>query len=163
MTTWGAAQVPRGAVTPKPDPEDVCPRKSTVEGPEPNLVGCSPKGWQQPAKWNAFLDASNDSQFWLRDKQCTTLAWKVSRGVANELKLSCSEAFRAVQLILLRARKRLYEYHTKGPWMTILVNAIDQLQTVDWNLLDDDSDRYDGEPREGVVSKDMAKAGMGLC
>ena len=123
------------------------------------MVGHSPDGWQLPAKWNAFLDPSNDRRVWLRYKQCRALAWKVSRGVANGLKVSRSEAFRAVQLVLLRAR--LYEYHIKGPWMTMLVNAIEQLPTVDWDLLDDDYDGYDGEPREGVNSEDMANAGIG--
>ena len=51
--------------------------------------------------------------------------------------MSRSEAFRAVQLILLRACKWLDEYHTKGPWMTMLVEAIEQLPSVDWDLLDD--------------------------
>ena len=73
------------------------------------------------------------------------------------------EAVRAVQLVLLRARQRLYEYHTKGPWMTMLVDAVEQLPTVDWDMLDDDYDGYDGEPRKGVVSEDMANAGFGLC
>ena len=93
-------------------------------------------------------------------KQCRALAWKVSRGVANGLKVSGPEAFRAVQPILLGARKRLYEYHTKGPWMTMLVDAFEQLPTVDWDLLDNDYDGYDGGPREGVVSEDMANAGI---
>ena len=77
--------------------------------------------------------------------------------------MSRSEAFWAVQLILLRARKRLYEYHTKGLWMTMLVEATEQLPSVDWDLLDDDYDGYDGEPRERVVSENMANAGIGSC
>ena len=77
--------------------------------------------------------------------------------------MSRSEAFWAVQLVLLRACKRLYEYHTKGPWMKMLVDAIEQLLTVDWNVLDDDYDGYNGEPREGVVSEDMANSGIGHC
>ena len=84
---------------------------------------------------------------------------EVSRGAANGLKVSRSEAFRAVQLVSHRARKRFCEYHTKGPWMTMLVNAIEQLLIVDWDLLDDDYDGYDGEPREGVVSDKMARIG----
>ena len=47
--------------------------------------------------------------------------------------------------------------------MTMLVDAIKQLPTVDWDLLDGDYDGYDGDPREGVVSKDMANAGKRLC
>ena len=45
--------------------------------------------------------------------------------------------------------------------MRTLVNAIEQLSTVDWDLLDDDYDGYDGGPPQGVVSEDMAKAGIG--
>ena len=161
MMVGDAVQVPWGAVTPRPDPEDVCPRKSAVEGQQPNLVGRSPDGWQQLAKWNAFLDPTSDRPAWLPYKQCRNLAWKVSLGVANGLKVSRSEAFRVVQLVLLRARKRLCEYHTKGPWMRMLVDAIEQLPTVDWDMLDDDYDGYDGEPREGVVSEDMANARIG--
>ena len=104
------------------------PRQSAVEGLESNLVGCSPNGWQQPAKWNTFLDPTNDRQSWLPYKQCRILAWKVSHRVANGLNVSRSEAFRAVQLVLLRARKRLYEYHTKGPWMTMVVDVIEQIR-----------------------------------
>ena len=163
MTAESAAQVPRGAVTPRPDPRDECPRRSAVGGQGPNLVGRSPNGWQQPAKWNTYLDPVSGRQASLPHKQCRALAWKVSRGVANGLKVPRSEAFRALQLVLLRARKRLYEYHTQGLWMKMLVDAIEQLPSVDWDLLDDNYDGYDGEPREGVVSKDMADAGVGLC
>ena len=45
----------------------------------------------------------------------------------------------------------------------MLVDAIEQLPSVDWVLLDDDYHGYDGEPREGVVSKYMADATIGLC
>ena len=155
----GAAQVPRGAVTPKPDPKDVSIQKSAVEGPEPNVVGHSPDCWRQPAKWNTFFDPPSDSQVWIPSKQCRALAWKVSRGLANGMKVSRSEAFRAVQLVLLGAHKRLYGYHTKGPWMTMLVNAIKQLLTVDWDLLDDDYNEDDRE--QGVVSEDMANVRIG--
>ena len=65
-TVAGAAQVPRGAVTPWPDPEDVYRRKSAVKGPEPNVVGRSLDGSQLPEKLNAFLDPSSDRQVWLR-------------------------------------------------------------------------------------------------
>ena len=46
--------------------------------------------------------------------------------------------------------------------MKMLVDAIEQLPSLDWDLLDDDYDGYDGEPREGVVSEDMADVGIGL-
>ena len=146
-------------MTPKSDPGDTCRQKGAIEGPEPKLVGRSSDGWQQLAMWNTFLDPSNDHQGWLPYKQCRTLAWK--RGVANGLKVSRSEAFRAVQLILLRAGKQLYEYHRKGPWMTMLVEAIERLLSVDGNQLDDDYGGYNGEPREGVLSENMANAGIG--
>ena len=47
MTTGSAAQVPQGAVTPRPDPLNECPRKSAVGGQGPNLVGCSPSSSRQ--------------------------------------------------------------------------------------------------------------------
>ena len=81
--------------------------------------------------------------------------------MASGLKVSRLESFRAVQLILIRVRKRLYEYHTKGPWMTMLVEAVERLLSVDWDLLDEDYEGYDGEPREGVVFEGMANARIG--
>ena len=45
----------------------------------------------------------------------------------------------------------------------MLVDAIEQLPTVDWDLLGDDYDGHDGELREALVSEDMANAGIGLC
>ena len=45
MTSESAAQVPRGAVAPRPDPADECPRRSAVGGQGPKLVGRSPDGW----------------------------------------------------------------------------------------------------------------------
>ena len=47
--------------------------------------------------------------------------------------------------------------------MKMLVDATEQPPSVDSDLLDDDYNGYDGEPREGVVSEDMADAGIGLC
>ena len=47
--------------------------------------------------------------------------------------------------------------------MKMLVVAIEQLPSLDWDLLNDDYDGYNGEPREGVVSEDMADADSGLC
>ena len=47
--------------------------------------------------------------------------------------------------------------------MTMLVNAIEQLHTLDWDLLDDAYDGYDGEPGEGVVYEDMVNARIGHC
>ena len=143
------------------DPGDECPQRSDVGGGQgPNVVGRSPDGWQHPAKWNTYLDLGKAHQAWPLYKHRRTLAWKVSCG----LKVPRSEAFRAMQLVLLRACKRLYEYHTPAPWMKMLVDAIEQKTSVDW----DDfrwpiSNGYDAEPREGIVSEDMADARMGLC
>ena len=47
--------------------------------------------------------------------------------------------------------------------MTMLVSAIEQLPTVDWDLVDNDYDGNHEEPPEGVVSEDMANAGIGHC
>ena len=63
-------------------------------------------------------------------KQCRPLTWKVSRGLASSLKVSRSVALWVVPFILIRARKRLYEYHTKGLWRTTLVDGTEQLPSL---------------------------------
>ena len=105
MTTGSAAQVPWGAVTPRPEPEDECPRKCALEGQEPDLVGRSPDGGHQPAKWNTFLDPNNGRPCMASLK--TVQNPGVESGVANGLKVTRSQAFRAV----LRTQKALRISH----------------------------------------------------
>ena len=47
--------------------------------------------------------------------------------------------------------------------MRILVEAVEQLADADWDLLDEDYDGCDREPREGEVSDTLADAGFGHC
>ena len=47
--------------------------------------------------------------------------------------------------------------------MRILVEAVEQSADTDWDLLDEDDDGYDGEPREGEVSDALVDAGFGHC
>ena len=45
----------------------------------------------------------------------------------------------------------------------MLVEAMKRLNDTNWDLLDEEYDGYDGEPREGEVSDDLAAAGIGHC
>ena len=45
--------------------------------------------------------------------------------------------------------------------MGMPVEAVERLDDTDWDLLDEDYDGYDGEPREGEVLDDWVAAGIG--
>ena len=62
MTAEITVQMPRKAMTPRPDPADECPRISAVGAQGLNLVGCGPDGWQPPAKWNTYLNPASGCQ-----------------------------------------------------------------------------------------------------
>ena len=98
------------AVMPMTGPPSECRHASTGAGSGPDQLGRSPECRRQPDVWRTFLDPTGARQAWFPYKQSRSLAWKVSRGVASGPAVSRTKAFKAIQLILMRGRRRLYEY-----------------------------------------------------
>ena len=72
--------------------------------------------------------------------------------MASGQAVSHTQAFNAIQLS---------DIHKAGPWKSMLVEAVEWLADTEWDLLDEDCDGYNGEPREGEVSDALGDAGVG--
>ena len=98
---------------------------------------------------------------WVRYKRARSCAWSASRRVEQVSDIPRNALFRATLAVILRARERLRDVEDGEAHPERFLCHIDALHKLNWDLLGEDYDGYDGDGPSGGISEGMIAAGLG--
>ena len=83
------------------------------------------------------------------------------RDASNGSRISRNELFRAALAVILRARERLRDVDGGQAHLEKILRHMEDLHELNWDLLGQDYDGYDGDGPSGGISEGMIAAGLG--
>ena len=98
---------------------------------------------------------------WVTYRRARSCAWSASRRVEQVSDVPRDELFRAALAVILRARERLRDVDGGQAHLEKILSHMEALHELNWDLLGQDYDGYDGDGPSGGISEGMIAAGLG--
>ena len=98
---------------------------------------------------------------WVTYRRARACAWSAPRRVEQVSDIPRNEVFRAALAVILRARERLRDVDGGQAHLEKILSHLEALHEVNWDLLGQDYDGYDGDCPSGGISEGMIAAGLG--
>ena len=98
---------------------------------------------------------------WVTYGQARACAWSTSRRVERVSDVPRNEIFRAALALILWPRERLRDVDGGQTHLEKILRHMEHLHELNWDLLGQDYDGYDGDGPSGGVSERMIAAGLG--
>ena len=91
---------------------------------------------------------------WVTYKRARACAWSASRRVERVSDIPRDELFRAALAVILRAGERLRDVDGGQAHLETILRHMGNLHELNWDLLGQDYDGYDGDGPSGVSQKE---------
>ena len=98
---------------------------------------------------------------WVTYRRARACAWSASRRVERVSDIPRNELFRAALAVILRAQERLRDVNGGQAHLEKILRHMEDLHELNWDLLGQDYDGYDGDGPSGGISERMIAAGLG--
>ena len=98
---------------------------------------------------------------WVTYRRARACAGSASRRVERVSDIPRNELFRAALALILRARERLRDVDDGHAHLEKILRHMEALHELNWDLLGQDYDGYDGDGLSGGISEGMIAAGLG--
>ena len=98
---------------------------------------------------------------WVTYRRARECAWSASRRVERVSDIPRDELFRAALAVILRVRERLRDVDGGQAHLETILRHMGNLHELNWDLLGQDYDGYDGDGLSGGISERMIAAGLG--
>ena len=98
---------------------------------------------------------------WVTYRRARACAWSASRRIERVSNIPRNELFRAALAVILRARERLRDVDGGQAHPDTILRHMGNLHELNWDLLGQDYDGYDGDGPSGGISERMIDAGLG--
>ena len=127
------------------------------------LPGIKVDGQHKPRRMKSLMGVGGGrvAGAWVTYKRARSCAWSASRRVEQVCDIPRNELFRATLAVILRARERLRDVEGGQAHLERILSQMDALHKLNWDLLGQDYDGYDGDGPLGGISEGMIAAGLG--
>ena len=98
---------------------------------------------------------------WVTYRRARACAWSASRRVERVSNIPRNELFRAALAVILRARECLRDVDGGQAHLQKIVRHMEDVHELNWDLLGQDYNAYDGDGPSGGISERMIAAGLG--
>ena len=98
---------------------------------------------------------------WVTYRRARSCAWSASRRVEQVSDVPQNELFRAALAVILQARERLRDVDGGQAHLEKILSHMEAPHELNWDLLGQDYDGYDGDGPSGGISEGMIAAGLG--
>ena len=98
---------------------------------------------------------------WVTYRRARACAWSALRRIERVSNIPRNELFRAALAVILRARERLRDVDGGQAHLEPILRHMGYLHELNWDLLGQDYDGYDGDGPSGGISERMIDAGLG--
>ena len=98
---------------------------------------------------------------WVTYKRVRACAWSALRRVERVSDIPRNELFQAALAVILGARERLRDVDGGHAHLEKILRHMEDLHELNWDLLGQDYDGYDGDGPSGGISERMIAAGLG--
>ena len=127
------------------------------------LPGNKVDGQYKPRRMKSLMGVGGGrlAGAWVTYKRARSCAWLASRRVEQVCDIPQNEPFRATLAVILRARERLTDVEGGRAHLERILSHMDALHKLNWDLLGQDYDGYDGGGPSGGISEGMIAAVLG--
>ena len=98
------------------------------------------------------VGGGSTARAWVTYRRARACAWSASRRIERVSNIPRNELFRAALAVILRARERLRDVVGGQAHLDTILRHMGDLHELNWDLLGQDYDGYDGDGPSGGIS-----------